>query len=308
MIAAALAAVLALASAGLEVTGDSTCPSPSEVVRRLDEILTASAPTARDAIAARVIVTHDGPSLRLVLLGPNSNELAARELAPEGTCDELATAAAVVVASWRADLDPGLSPGVRLPPRPPPPPSAIVARVEPPQPPPAPATPRRLELGLGLVASEVDGALAPGAMLTFGLGRGAFGLDASLDGTTSRSAPVGPLPGVASWTRVTLAAGAAWQPRRGALRADLHLQGLLGGLRVRGVDLPSAGSDTTLELGAAAGGRISLATGTSAAWLGFDVRGWPGTQRLLITNDPDQGRLGRLELVASLGLALGLFP
>jgi hypothetical protein len=135
-----------------------------------------------------------------------------------------------------------------------------------------------------------------------------FALDASVDGTISRNEDVAEFSGAASWTRVTFAAGPAWQPRRGALRGDVHLEGLVGVLHVRGVDLPSAASDTTLQLGGTAGGRIALATGTSTFWLGADVRGWPGTQRLLITNDPTEGRLARLELVASLGLALGLFP
>jgi hypothetical protein len=305
-VAAMLHLATALAPTALEVTGDSTCPTPGEVARRLAELAPAEAPAAPDALAARAIVTHDGAALRLVLLGPNSNELAARELPPEGSCDDLATAAAVVVAAWRADLDTGLLPGVRLPAPPPPPSPPVVARAAPAAMVSPPA--RRLELGLGFVVSDVDGAVAPGAILIGSLGRGALGLDASLDGTTARSASVGELPGAASWTRVTLAAGPAWQPRRGALRADLHVEGLLALLHVRGVGVPNAASDTTFELGGAAGGRVAIAAGTSTLWLGADVRGWPGTQRLLITNDPNQGRLGRLELVASLGLALGLFP
>jgi hypothetical protein len=150
--------------------------------------------------------------------------------------------------------------------------------------------------------------LAPGAMLLGSFGRGTLGLDLGLDGTTSRSAPVGALTGAAAWLRATLAAGPAWRPRRGSLRADLHVQGLLGVLHVSGVDVSQPASDTTLQLGVGAGGRIALLTGTSALWLGFDTRGWPGTQRLLIANDPDQGRLARLELVASLGLEMGLGP
>jgi hypothetical protein len=310
MIGAALAASLvwaALAPGGLDVTGDSTCPEPEAVARRLAELAPTDAPAAPDAAAGRVILTYNAQSLRLVLLGPNSNELAVRELASEGTCDDLATAAAVVVAAWKADLDTGLLPGVSLPPRPPPPaPPPTIARPAPVAPP--AARPLRLELGLGFVVSDVDGTVAPGAMLIGSFGRGALGLDASLDGTTSRNASVGELPGAASFTRVTLAVGPAWQPRRGALRADLHLEGLLAVLHVRGNGVPNAASDTTLQLGGAAGGRVALVAGTSAVWLGADVRGWPGTQRLLITNDANQGRLARLELLASLGLSVDLFP
>jgi hypothetical protein len=122
MIGAALAASLvwaALAPGGLDVTGDSTCPEPADVARRLAELAPADAPTAPDTGAGRVVLTHNGQALRLVLIGPNANELATRELAAEGTCDDLATAAAVVVAAWRADLDTGLLPGVKLPAPPP---------------------------------------------------------------------------------------------------------------------------------------------------------------------------------------------
>jgi hypothetical protein len=312
MTVAALAASLvwaALAPGGLEVTGDSSCPTPSEVAARLAELAPAEAPAARDAGAARVIVTYNGTALRLVLIGPNANELAARELAPDGTCADLAAAAAVIVAAWQADLDPALAGSLALPPKvepsePAPPP--IVARAAPPAP---AAAPRALELGLGLglLVSDAGAAFAPGAILTASLRRGRLGLDASLDGTTSRSASVGSFAGAASWTRVTLAAGPAWRPRRGAVRASLHVQGLLGVLHVSGADVPNPGSDTTAELGGAAGGRIALVTGTSALWLGFDARGWPGTQHLIIANY-GQSRLARLELVASLGLELGLLP
>jgi hypothetical protein len=311
MIAAALAASLvgaALAPGWLEVTGDATCPTPAEVAARLTELPSAAAPRppdAGDARAARVIVTRNGPALRLVLLGPNANELAARELPGDGACEDLAAAAAVVVSSWQADLDPDLAPSVALPARPPPPPAPpVVARAAPTP----PAPPHLLELGLGLVVSEVDGAFAPGAILEGSLGRGLLGLDASVLGTTTRTASVAGFPGVASWTRVTLAAGPALQQSQGNVRSNLHLQALLGVLHVRGVNITDPGSDTTAELGVAVGGRLSLVTGTSAAWLGFDVLGWPGEQRLLITNDPSQGRLSRLELVGSLGLSLGRFP
>jgi hypothetical protein len=303
-LAAALAALLALAPLGLVVTGDATCPAPADVARRLDGLIPATSEPPGSPVG-RVIVTRNGPAMRLVLLGPNANELATRELPIEGTCDDLASAAAVVVAAWQADLNPDLTPAVALPAKPAPAPVALaIAHAAPPTP-----ASRRLELGLGLVVSDVDGNLVPGAVLTGAFGRGSFGLDASLMGTTSRTTAVGALATAASWTRVTLALGPAWQPRRGALRGDVHVQGLVGVLHVRGVNLANAGSDTTPQLGAGAGAKMELVTGTSALWLGVDVFAWPGAQRLVIENDDlDQGRIARLELVASIGISLGRFP
>jgi hypothetical protein len=310
MSSAALAALLALTPGALEITGDATCPAPTEVARRLAELLptTAEAPRPEES-AGRVVVARNGLALRLVLLGPNANELATRELPTDGTCDDLATAAAVVVAAWQADLNPDLTPAVGLPSKPAAPTPAVAAPTIARAAPTTPAPPTRLELGLGLIVSDVAGDLAPGAILTGALGRGDLGLVAGLMDTTSRTTAVGALANVASWTRVTLSIGPAWQPRRGGLRADVRVQGLVGVLHVRGMALANAASDTTPQLGAGAGGTLALLTGTSSIWLGFDVLAWPGNQRLIIQNDAqDQGRLSQLELVASLGLSMGRFP
>src|SRR5450432_3550025 len=297
--------VVALASSAFEVTGDSTCPTPAEVARRMDELLPA--PTDVNATgAARVVVTRNGNALRLILLGSNANELATRELEATGSCEDLAAAAAVVVGAWRADLNPHLSPTMRLPAGAlPPPPSPPILRAT------AEPAPRAttFAVGLGLVASETGGDFAPGAMLlgTLGLTR-QVGLDASLSATRSRAAAVGTLPDVVSWSRATLALGPTLGLRRGRFLGSVHVQALAGLLRVSGVRVPNAAADTKAELGGAAGGRLELAGGRSAIWLGLDVLVWPGDQRLVIQNFNGEGHLPWLEVVATLGVAVGRFP
>jgi hypothetical protein len=313
MSVAALVVVLALAPGGVEVVGDATCPTPADVAARLGGLVpaTAAAVEAGDGRgAARVIVARTEGTMRLALVGANANELATRELSTEGSCQDLAAAAAVVVAAWLADLNPDLTPSVTLPASAPPsvPPPAIA--VTPPPPPVANARP--FAVGLGLIASDVGGVVAPGAMLVGALGldsRDLLALDASLSGTTSRSAAVGTLPGAASWTRATLALGPALRLGNAAISGDVHLQALAALLHVRGVGVPNAASDTTAQLGVGAGARIDFVTGTSAVWLGLDVFVWPGDQRLLVENVASaDSQLPRLELVASVGISLGRFP
>jgi hypothetical protein len=315
LIAAALgAALLATAApAPLEIAGDATCPTPAAIASALANLLvpaTSEPPPDAQPPTTTVTVTQTESALRLALVDPQAHELAARELPPGGSCADLAAAAAVVVAAWRADLDPALAPSIALPASPPPSPAAtppvIVTRAEPP---PAPR-PRAWAFGLGLLASETGGVAAPGAILTgaLGLGAGGFALDGSVSGTTSRAADVGALPGAASWTRVTLALGPALRLGRGSLRGDVHLQGLGALLHVRGVGVPRAAADTTPELGGGAGARLEVLSGTSLVWLGLDALAWPGDQRLLIANSADSGRLPRLELVGSVGMGLGRFP
>ena len=224
------------------------------------------------------------------------------------SCEDLATAAAIVVAAWRADLDPNLTPQMTLPARPtftPGTPPTLLERAAP-----APRRPTPFAIGLGLIASETGGALAPGAVLVGALGLGPRGLalDANVSATTSRSADVGALPGAASWTRATLAVGPALELGQTRVRGDVHLQALAALLHVRGVGVPNAASDTTSELGVGAGGRVELASGTSGVWLGLDALGWPGDQRLSVANTNDAGQLPRFELVGSLGLSMDRFP
>jgi hypothetical protein len=304
VIAAALAALLTLAPGALEIAGDTDCPAPADVARRLSDLLPASA-----SPAARVVVTRTPATLRLVLVDASARELAARELAANGSCDDLAAAAAVVVAAWRADLDPDLAPAVRLPappPAPPPPPQpAVSVRAEPPAAPPE----RPFAVALGLLAS-VSGDVVPGAALqaTVGL-HGRIGLDASLSDTTSHTAAVGALAGAASWTRPALALGPSFAFGAESVRGHVHVELVGGLLRVRGVDVPNPASDSSLQLGGAAGGRLEVVRGSaSAVWLGVDVLGWPGDQRLIVKNLAGEGRLSSLEVVGSLGLAMGRFP
>jgi len=311
MIAVALAvAALALAPGGLEIVGDATCPAPAEVAAQVTALGPAPSTAPRgDAAAAKVIVARTERTLRLELVGPNSNALATRELPVEGSCEDLAAAAAIVVAAWRADLDPDLTPQVALPAHPAPgpetPPLAI-ARVAPP----TPLAPTPFAIGLGLVASETGGDFAPGAVLVgaLGLGRRGLALDASVSGTTSRSADVGAHSGAASWTRATLALGPALQFGEARVRGDVHLQALAALLHVRGVGVPNATADTTSELGVGAGGRVELVSGTTGVWLGLDAFGWPGDQRLSIANTNDASQLPRLELVGSVGISMDRFP
>lgn len=318
MIAPLFAAALAVVggpsvpAAELEVTGDSACPTPPEIANQLAELLPPTAQRRGVPAGTQVVVTRDESAVHLVLRSSREEDIAERALPAQGSCADLAAAAAVVVAAWRADLDPELTPAVHLPaPAAPPPPVTAVSASAPPAAPQAPPSPRAFAVGLGLLASETGGAFAPGAMLMGWLGLGHhLALDASVFGATSRSADVGALSGVASWTRATLAVGPAIATWRDRTRGSLHAQALVGLLHVSGVglELANAGSDTTVMLGGAVGARQEIASGTSAFWLGLDVCVWPGDQRLLVQNVSEQGHLSRIDVVVSAGLSFGHFP
>jgi hypothetical protein len=308
-IALAIAGGAAAAPAELEVTGDSTCPTPAEVAHRLAELLPPTARGRGVPAGTHVVVTRGDAATQLALRGSRGEDLATRALPAQGSCADLAAAAAVVVAAWRADLDPELTPAVHLPAPAAAPPAVTVSASPPPAAPEEHPSPRAFAVGLGLLVSETGGSLAPGGMLTGWLELGRrFALDASVFGSTSRAADVGALSGVASWTRTAFAVGPALTTRHGRYRSALHVQALAGLLHVKGVGLESTGSDTTMLLGADVGARLDIVSGTSAFWMGLDVCSWPGDQRLVVQNVSEQGHLSRVDILASAGLAFGNFP
>jgi hypothetical protein len=287
----------------LELGGDSECPTIGEIARHLEAMPPSEGPSA----PAFVQVSSVEGRVRLELHGANGKVLASRDLDAAATCDDLAAAAAVVVATWQNDLDPKASLPVELPAAPPAPAPApaVVAVVEPPPPP----RPRGVLVGLGLLASAAEGAIAPGAKLRASVDVGPSWLSAGAvaGGTTSRAADVGDRAGAATWTRGWLGAGpeihAGFAPR-----VEAHLLGLVGVLHVAGVDLPQASSDTMFDLGVGGGVSIVNWVGNAAVWLGVDLLTWPGRQRLIIQGLPDEGLLPTMDLQLSAGIALGRNP
>jgi hypothetical protein len=328
-----IALVFLLLHAGVRVTGDGGCPAPVEVERRLAALGVGPAGEGEAPHQAR-LSTVAGRA-RVELLREDGTPIAARDLPADGSCEDLAGALAVVVATWEAELDPRTGAGVELPPpapddaaaRPPPVEPAPPVDLPPPPaipPPPAPApvlarpapavaaphAPLRFALALGLAASLAGADLAPGARLdgSFARGNDVLGLGLSLAGTASHTASVGALSGVARWSRLALGLGPELRLGGHAAVFDAHAQALVGVLSVQGVGLPTTSSDASAQLGAGAGGRVVFPWGNAASFVGLDFLVWPGRDALVIEGVADQGRLPRLEVQLSAGLSLGRFP
>jgi hypothetical protein len=266
-----------LAYAPLEVVGSGDCPAPAEVSRRLTEM----SPPDRGAAAEprvphRARIERTGDNLVVELLLPNDQAIARRDLAADGSCDDLAAAVAVVVAAWEAELDPHLTARVNLP-APAAEPVASARVVDDSAP---PARPPSFQIGLAVLGSVVGGQLAPGAGLT---GRIAppgwhLGLALELSGTTARSEAVGARADAASWTRFALGAGPEAQLTLRTATLDLRAQALAALLHVEGVGLSTTASDSSAELGTGVGARLGWPWGNAAPWIGVDTLFWPGHQ------------------------------
>ena len=91
----------------LEIGSDSSCPAPELVDAKLRDIL-GLARSERVAEVARL--THADGALRVNLESSDGRRLGERSLPLEGSCDELARAAAVVLAAWLSDVHPEFVP------------------------------------------------------------------------------------------------------------------------------------------------------------------------------------------------------
>jgi hypothetical protein len=297
----------------LDVTGEGACPSAVEVERHLAELMPASLASPGPGPGHRASFSRIEAGIHIELRGADGVRMAARDLAAAGSCDELASALAVVIAAWEAELDPRIAGAVELPPPPPalPEPRAPAVAVAGPAPPPPPEQrpPPRYAVAMGLFASWV-GTLAPGARIegSFAPGDAHLGVAAALSSTGSRTQAVAATPGAARWTRIVLGAGPRYSFRFGGPVLDVHAQALAGLLRVEGIGLPVTAADTSVELGVAAGLRTGWSWRAVAVWIGLDALVWPGRAELVIGGLPDRAELPHLDLQLGGGVALGRFP
>lgn len=317
-------AVAVVSPPSVVVGGACTCPTPANVQAQLSALArpgsSGSASPAERTSSERhdaVLTCAVDGTVDVVLRRANGERIADRAFAAQASCSDLASALAVIIGAWEADLDPHISPAVKF---------AVVASLpqsvdgESPSlfsstvPSRAPdraavSGPLRLSAGIGVLASFTGGQVVPGAMLEADVLAPArnLGVAATLTATTSRDASVGALSVVARWSRVTAALGPDARLNVGAARVDLQVQGVAAVLSVDGT-LPARSSDATLQFGGAVALRSAWAWGTSAFWVAAQVLGFPGNDRLVVQGITDQGRLPQVELQLASGLSVGPFP
>lgn len=186
------------------------CPAPVDVAARVRTILHLS---PEQQLSEGFAVERHEAGLYVALRNADSSLIGERTLPTLGSCDELAQAAAVVLAAWLSDVHPDFAGALPAPPvqppavppaqpEPPPPRPASPPAAPPPAPPPAAGAPqRRLHVLAGLGGDLTSGALAPALLLGASFGAEVSGLALSARAllTLAREEPLG--PGQVSWRR-----------------------------------------------------------------------------------------------------------
>jgi hypothetical protein len=312
-----------------DVRGDATCPSPTEVASLLSRLLPSSGAddgrTLSDVV--EIATGESAPLVRLV--EPGGRVAREHRLDAGASCSERASEAAVVIATWEANLHAD----VPFPPAPrasasdgdaltPPAPAASAPSRSPafvavsaPVSVRAAAPPRfdeRPEVGptIGgelLLATPSSGDSVPGGLVEVtGLGRERTHGRASLSLTDAHSLALA--PGTVTWRRAALGIGVindVWRPAR--LR--FHLDALMTMVVATGAGYSSDSSATSWQPGAAAGlqGGVPV-TSRLAVWADVTVEGFPGTERVSVLNVTAKPQLPSWEAQAGVGVSFSFAP
>jgi hypothetical protein len=230
--------------------------------------LAALAPGGADG---RATLIDEAGGVRLRLVRGDGTVVGDRRLDGGFPCDELAEAAALVLASWQSELQ--------------------AAPVTAPPPATAPAAPARpaaaattIELGAGLTAAPD---LVPGATLVAAVGRGAWAAELTAGASVFRRDDVG--GGQVRWLRAPLILGLRrrW-PVGQAWALDATAGPAAALLLVRGEGFDRNHAATEVDLGGAGVVRAWRRWGAVGAWAGLTVVGWSAARDL--TARPDESR------------------
>ena len=243
--------LLWVSALSITVEGNTSCPEPSEVAARL----AAVAPASR--MTGKALLTESEGSLRVQLARENGTVVGERLLDARYPCNELADAAALVLASWQGEFDaaPVAAPTVAE--------TALK---------PAKAG-LGLELGVGLVAAGPR-PLSAGGSLALDVGKGAWGIAFRLIAADFHRQPIG--GGEISWNRspVAFTVRRRFQSSSG-LGLSLDAGVMAAALFARSQGLPVGHASLSFEFGPTVGAQVLFDAGSQfLPFLGISSAAW----------------------------------
>lgn len=268
-----LSFVLALSVGSVQVTGSSACPTPGAVESRLQR-----GSASPDDSSFEVRLTEAADALQIELSTTSGERLAIRQLTGPHGCDERAAAAALVIATWLADLDTGLSP-----------PQLAPARA-------AASAPRKRaswHLGLGVLGALDSAAPTFGATAYASYGDTGLGTWAELGFAGPRELPFD--PGAARYQRLWGGVGPRLLLERERMFAEANVQARGAVLWVSGRGYDEPARSVGLHTGVAAGGKVGYRFGGLSPFGGVGAVRWFPQQRVRVEGLPGAASLPAFE-------------
>jgi hypothetical protein len=296
-------------AAAVVVEGTSACPSPAAVSARLDPLLPAPVGGARPPDVARL--ERAGGALVIHFSRGDGSDAGSRTIASDPPCEDLADAAAVVIASWQQvaswhesddrprDGTPDPRPGPPATPAGTAAAASAVARARDPG-----AAGFRPGVSVGAGGSATAGGFAPAALISVESWWSAWGIGAEAQASGSREEA---LPGgTASWRRASLSLAPRWRISGRWLEAQLRAGAGVSWLAIasRGFSNPRSTDDLVAVF--EAGLRVVVARGgLLRPWLEVGGLFWPVRPVVYQLPDGQSAELGQFELLLLAGLSYG---
>ncbi|HEX2874750.1 MAG TPA: hypothetical protein VHP33_26045 [Polyangiaceae bacterium] len=255
--------VAPLVFAFTSLVAGETCPAPVDVEARVRAILHLA---AEQQLSEGFVVERHESGLYVELRSADSTLIGQRTLPAEGSCDELAQAAAVVLSAWLNDAHPdfagALPPAAPSEPEPEaapalPPEPSVAPKPAPPAPAPAPApgpapraaASRRLQVGVGFGAELSGESFVPSAVVTLGLVavEGGFGVSGVLAASSSRQLPLG--PGQVAWRRWPFGVGPSFRAVTSSIGFEINAGPALAWLHLDGSNFARSSAQDGVEPG-----------------------------------------------------------
>jgi hypothetical protein len=266
------------------VRGTSACPSPTDVEAKLAPLVISS--NGPPDVAE--IVRQD-TTLTVSLTRPDGRAIG-RQTLDGHRCDDLAEAAAVILASWENDAR---SEGLSLTEAPPPAPQPERPRA------------RAWDVALGGGAGLAGGSISPEfeASGSVAFARRWLGLRAG--GGVAGFGTVELPHGRVRWTRFVFGGGPklVWSPS--SLVVEGHLGGYGGWVRSAGEGFADSRNDGGFEFSLVGALRVAGAGSGLRPWLEASLAFWPSPVVAYELPSGDQGRLPALEFALAAGILLG---
>ena len=296
MVHAALSTALVAAALPVQVVSDG-CPSGAEVESALASLLPPAADSKRPDVAH---LSRQAKILRLQLVDAQGAIVGERSLEHDGGCADLATVAALVIASLESDVHPEFArPESRLAHQP-----LVVSPAE------APLTVeqrRRASYDLSASAgiSYADSPAAFGTVSATLVPQGAGpGLRFSATGETEHELALG--GGRVLWRRWVGSLEIDWRITRPILSLDVHSGVLLGWLTADGDQFNRNQSAASISPGMTVGARLSF-WGSKRYAVGLDLAGcyWSRDQTVATApSGPNRG-IPHFQVLAGLAVSIG---
>ncbi|MBX7113553.1 MAG: hypothetical protein K1X64_04395 [Myxococcaceae bacterium] len=262
---------LKISLGAVRISSQLSCPSASQVEASVAALVGEG---ARASSPRAVFIKQAAQGIRVEMRGSADELLGERTVPAALSCDDAATAIAVIITAWEAQVPPQIPPVLKLS-RPLPPPPVQ----------PAPKA-RAIEVGLGLGVSMAPAAVASYALsagldVSFGSPERGWGGLITATGNTQRRVPLG--PGSVGWQRFELAAGPRYRLTTGTPHVDFYAQATGALLLLNGSGFTDDTSSRGFDFGAAGGIRSLLTQGPIAPWVKLEAKGWLRRQEARVT-------------------------